>query len=339
MEQELKESAVAEALHGLGPLRSLPNASPNLCRMRTGIGEATPCRLASQGVDEAIARRLQEEADAETAGALERMDFQEPMQDEMLAIRLQMEADNEANREAREARDRLRQQQAAEWYERELAALQAGREREYREIPAGDPVAPQPPVRDLDVEAEIQRVLEARSQQSEAGFMAGLRSLWQEPARDMPPRPDFRFPPAQAQHSNQPAPQRQQPQPNRQPQRQQPQRQPQRQPPRQPARPQAARVRDSDDDLRRVLADSAHDRVGFARPGARQAAVESVTTTLVFTGESTEEKCLVCYDEFAAGDNLRLLPCLHKFHVACVDRWLQSSRTCPICKLDIQQAR
>ncbi|CAN6217496.1 unnamed protein product [Urochloa humidicola] len=43
--------------------------------------------------------------------------------------------------------------------------------------------------------------------------------------------------------------------------------------------------------------------------------------------------CAVCLCEFAGSDRLRLLPaCGHAFHVACIDVWLRSSATCPLCR-------
>ncbi|KAL6655664.1 hypothetical protein ACP70R_006490 [Stipagrostis hirtigluma subsp. patula] len=43
--------------------------------------------------------------------------------------------------------------------------------------------------------------------------------------------------------------------------------------------------------------------------------------------------CAVCLCEFAGDDRLRLLPlCGHAFHVACIDVWLRSSATCPLCR-------
>lgn len=35
------------------------------------------------------------------------------------------------------------------------------------------------------------------------------------------------------------------------------------------------------------------------------------------------EACMVCLDEYKNDDQLRQLPCLHAFHVACIDPWLQ----------------
>ncbi|ETO23050.1 FYVE-type zinc finger-containing protein [Reticulomyxa filosa] len=46
----------------------------------------------------------------------------------------------------------------------------------------------------------------------------------------------------------------------------------------------------------------------------------------------------VCLVEFEKGDQLRLIPCFHRYHKECIDRWLQISRKCPFCKTDISQS-
>ncbi|AEE75501.1 unnamed protein product [Arabidopsis thaliana] len=44
-------------------------------------------------------------------------------------------------------------------------------------------------------------------------------------------------------------------------------------------------------------------------------------------------ECVVCLSELADGDKARVLPsCDHWFHVECIDSWLQSNSTCPICR-------
>eukprot|EP00039_Didymoeca_costata_P000496 m.45829 g.45829 ORF g.45829 m.45829 type:complete len:492 (-) comp10299_c0_seq1:1484-2959(-) len=47
--------------------------------------------------------------------------------------------------------------------------------------------------------------------------------------------------------------------------------------------------------------------------------------------------CSVCLDTWAENDELRTLPCLHEFHSHCIDPWLESHRTCPLCARDILQ--
>ncbi|MFS7995199.1 putative transcription factor C2H2 family [Helianthus anomalus] len=51
--------------------------------------------------------------------------------------------------------------------------------------------------------------------------------------------------------------------------------------------------------------------------------------------DEDEPMCAVCLCEFEEGDELRTLPeCMHSFHVPCIDMWLYSHRSCPICRLD-----
>lgn len=43
--------------------------------------------------------------------------------------------------------------------------------------------------------------------------------------------------------------------------------------------------------------------------------------------------CAVCITELAPGETARVLPrCGHAFHVDCVDMWLRSHSTCPLCR-------
>lgn len=52
---------------------------------------------------------------------------------------------------------------------------------------------------------------------------------------------------------------------------------------------------------------------------------------------SEERTCMVCLEGFTAGEELRILPCLHRYHKSCVDTWLARNRHCPVCKHDVTQ--
>ncbi|PNX81748.1 RING-H2 finger protein ATL52-like [Trifolium pratense] len=43
--------------------------------------------------------------------------------------------------------------------------------------------------------------------------------------------------------------------------------------------------------------------------------------------------CAVCLGDFEEGEELKTMPeCLHSFHVPCIDMWLNSHSSCPICR-------
>ncbi|KAL9690936.1 hypothetical protein QQ045_011351 [Rhodiola kirilowii] len=50
-------------------------------------------------------------------------------------------------------------------------------------------------------------------------------------------------------------------------------------------------------------------------------------------------ECAVCLNEFEDDETLRLLPkCDHVFHPECIDAWLSSHTTCPVCRANLSEA-
>ncbi|KXS15550.1 hypothetical protein M427DRAFT_32243 [Gonapodya prolifera JEL478] len=46
--------------------------------------------------------------------------------------------------------------------------------------------------------------------------------------------------------------------------------------------------------------------------------------------------CAICLEEFDKGVLVKVLPCKHEYHVACIDPWLiQVSPSCPMCKQSV----
>lgn len=59
---------------------------------------------------------------------------------------------------------------------------------------------------------------------------------------------------------------------------------------------------------------------------------KSLSSKLGFTEDEFHD-CAVCLLEFEDGDYIRTLPvCSHSFHVDCIDIWLKSHATCPLCR-------
>ncbi|XP_010500022.1 PREDICTED: RING-H2 finger protein ATL34-like [Camelina sativa] len=47
-------------------------------------------------------------------------------------------------------------------------------------------------------------------------------------------------------------------------------------------------------------------------------------------------ECAICLNEFEDEETLRLMPpCSHAFHVVCIDVWLSSRSTCPVCRANL----
>ncbi|PKU83348.1 RING-H2 finger protein ATL72-like [Dendrobium catenatum] len=50
-------------------------------------------------------------------------------------------------------------------------------------------------------------------------------------------------------------------------------------------------------------------------------------------GNDQLTECPICLFEFTDGEKVRVLPsCNHSFHVQCIDMWLSSHSSCPICR-------
>ncbi|XP_020390131.1 RING finger protein 11a [Rhincodon typus] len=59
-------------------------------------------------------------------------------------------------------------------------------------------------------------------------------------------------------------------------------------------------------------------------------------------GKETHNKkikeCVICMMDFVYGDPIRFLPCMHIYHVDCIDEWLMRSFTCPSCMEPVDAA-
>ncbi|XP_047335040.1 RING-H2 finger protein ATL46-like [Impatiens glandulifera] len=69
--------------------------------------------------------------------------------------------------------------------------------------------------------------------------------------------------------------------------------------------------------------------------GLEQAFIDTLPVFMFKEVMHTKEQfdCAVCLCEFSQNDKLRLLPiCSHAFHIGCIDTWLLSNSSCPICR-------
>lgn len=55
--------------------------------------------------------------------------------------------------------------------------------------------------------------------------------------------------------------------------------------------------------------------------------------------DAEQQTCIICLDDFGAGDVQSVLPCRHSYHPACIKKWLTShSSECPLCKQDVKKS-
>nr|XP_061786724.1 E3 ubiquitin-protein ligase znrf3-like [Nerophis lumbriciformis] len=50
---------------------------------------------------------------------------------------------------------------------------------------------------------------------------------------------------------------------------------------------------------------------------------------------SSTSDCAICLEKYIDGEELRVIPCAHRFHKKCVDPWLLQHHTCPHCRHNI----
>lgn len=62
-------------------------------------------------------------------------------------------------------------------------------------------------------------------------------------------------------------------------------------------------------------------------PPASKASIEAMPS--VETKE--DDECVICFDEFMGG-LAKEMPCKHKFHGECVEKWLKINGSCPVCR-------
>ncbi|RDL38496.1 uncharacterized protein BP5553_02836 [Venustampulla echinocandica] len=80
------------------------------------------------------------------------------------------------------------------------------------------------------------------------------------------------------------------------------------------------------------LASATSDEGKAKDDAAKSSAVEEAAVP-----KEGELGCSICTEDFTTGEDVRVLPCQHKYHPACIDPWLLNvSGTCPLCRHDLR---
>uniref|UniRef100_A0A914XE56 RING-type domain-containing protein n=1 Tax=Plectus sambesii TaxID=2011161 RepID=A0A914XE56_9BILA len=78
------------------------------------------------------------------------------------------------------------------------------------------------------------------------------------------------------------------------------------------------------------------ERIGeVQKDGLSKEEIGRLPTVIFRAKEATDDTtCIVCMTDYKNQEKLRLLPCKHRFHKNCIDRWLANKHNCPICRAD-----
>ncbi|KAK1421347.1 hypothetical protein QVD17_23602 [Tagetes erecta] len=74
--------------------------------------------------------------------------------------------------------------------------------------------------------------------------------------------------------------------------------------------------------------------------GLAKAVIDSLEITLHHrpsTSTAGDSECCICLGVFEEGEKVKVLPnCFHGYHCECIDKWLTTHSSCPICRAAIR---
>ncbi|CAL0318242.1 unnamed protein product [Lupinus luteus] len=66
-------------------------------------------------------------------------------------------------------------------------------------------------------------------------------------------------------------------------------------------------------------------------PPASKESIEAIPSVEIVESDDLGE-CVVCLEEFEVGGVAKVMPCKHKFHPSCIEKWLGIHGNCPVCR-------
>ncbi|XP_068644883.1 RING-H2 finger protein ATL66-like [Aristolochia californica] len=69
------------------------------------------------------------------------------------------------------------------------------------------------------------------------------------------------------------------------------------------------------------------------RTGLDPVVIGSIPVQLHVASPADDVQCSICLSNFVEGEKVKVLPrCHHTFHPECVDKWLRTHSSCPLCR-------
>ncbi|KAL3368105.1 hypothetical protein AABB24_009134 [Solanum stoloniferum] len=67
------------------------------------------------------------------------------------------------------------------------------------------------------------------------------------------------------------------------------------------------------------------------QPPASKASIDALTSVEICE-EGEKGECSICLDDWVIGGVVKEMPCKHRFHGDCIEKWLKIHGSCPICR-------
>ncbi|EPS64006.1 hypothetical protein M569_10777, partial [Genlisea aurea] len=71
------------------------------------------------------------------------------------------------------------------------------------------------------------------------------------------------------------------------------------------------------------------------RPPVSEASIDSLKTVEISGEDEIGDPCVICLEEWGIGDKAKEMPCSHRFHKECVEKWLRIHGSCPVCRYEM----
>ncbi|XP_014500572.1 E3 ubiquitin ligase BIG BROTHER [Vigna radiata var. radiata] len=80
--------------------------------------------------------------------------------------------------------------------------------------------------------------------------------------------------------------------------------------------------------------------VGTHNRGLSQELIDTLPTSKynfgsLFKRKNSAKRCVICQMSYRRGDQQIKLPCNHVYHSECITRWLNISKKCPVCNIEV----
>lgn len=72
------------------------------------------------------------------------------------------------------------------------------------------------------------------------------------------------------------------------------------------------------------------------RPPASKASIEALPAVEIGgDAASADWDCAICLEEWSPGGSAKEMPCRHRFHADCIEKWLGIHGSCPVCRYEM----